>query len=334
MIFNYQDTPGIAVLDSVSYEVKRQTQTIRDHWICFNGAVNAEKVICGDRENNRIIGFDRNNFSTFTALYGSFGSGTSNFNLIHEIAETGAGYLVSDLKNQRVKLHSSKNLAFIRQYGQLGNSATSYHQPTGLTGDESNFFIDSEASERLDKVDQSTFGIRLQIDLDQNTNSDSTLASDDKSVWIAYNKVSESDPEAQDVLVDVRDKGNLSLDKRFRILPMNVSTGSYQVMGTMSLWGKYFLVTFSNVETTGSNHFYFQKRLKSNGDIVSEFAGDNRFFSAMGFSPSYKPLIKTEQKNLKVEGRYLQLKFYDEDLENFWRVYNITPLSNVQTLTY
>ena len=334
VLFRYNNTPGIAVLDSVSYVVKRQTSTSLAHWNCLNGVANEKTIVCGDRTNNRLLSFARNDFSTFTMVYGSFGGGTSNFNLIHEIAETKSGYLIADLKNQRIKLHSLKNLGFIRMYGQLGSGATSYHQNTGVTGDETDFFVSVEANERLDKVDQSTFGIKLQVSVDHNTNADTSLASDDRNVYMAYNKVSPTDSDGQDVWVDVRDKGDLSLQNRFRILPANVSTGSYQTMGSMSMWGRYFLVPFANVNDTGNDMFYFQKRLKRTGEIVSEYVTDQRFLSVIGYSPSYLPLTKTETKDLKVSGRYIQLKFYDKDLDNYWRVFNITPLSNIQSLTY
>lgn len=335
VIFRPDNSPGLAVLSSVDFSVKVQTKTVVSHWDCMNGTFDGKLITCGDRTNNRLLAFSRANLSTFTMTYGSFGPGTSNFNLIHEISQGVDSFLISDLVNQRTKVHSLSNFGFIKQYGTLGTLTTSYHQPTGVCQDQSWYFVSNEANNQLFKMDQSTFGIVLSVPIDHNTNADTTLACDDKSVFMAYNKISDESDDTQNLFVDVRDKGDLSLSTRFRILPLNVSTGSYQIMGSISLQGKYIYIPFSNLEqATGSTMFYIQKRLKDTGDIVAQYGTDKRFLSAIAYSPSYLPLTKTESKNLKIEGRYMQLRFYDKDLDNSWKILNFVPLANIQPLTY
>ena len=334
VVFRYVNKPGLSFLNSVDYSVTKQTQTVVTHWDCLNGAADSEKVVCGDRNNNRLIGFFRNNLSTFSGVYGQFGSGTSNFNLIHEISENNNSFLISDLVNQRTKVHD-KNFNFIKQYGTLGIAATSYHQPTGVTQDESFFYVSDEGNNRLLKMDQSTFAIIVNQPIDHNTNADTSLVNDERNVYMAYNKITDQAVDIQNVWVDVRDKGDLSLVNRYQILPLNVSTGSYQIMGSIGLMGKYIFVPFANVDTNlGNTMFYIQKRLKRTGDLISEYVTDTKFLSSIGYALSYQPITKTESKNLKVEGRYVQMKFYDNAIDNYWKIYRISPLANVQELTY
>ena len=334
LIFRHNNRAGLALLNSIDFSVNRQTSTVQSHWNCFNGIMDEKTIVCGDRRNDRLIAFDRNDLSTFSVVYGAFGIGTSNFNLIHELAQYSKGYLISDLNNQRVKNHTLKNLEFIKQYGELGNNATNFHQPTGVGADDSFFYVSDESNNRILKLNQSTFGIVLEVSIPHNTNADSSLIAGDKSLFMAYNHVSSERDDTVDLFLEKRDKANMELLNRVLVRPIGITTGSYIIQGSIGLLGRYVLVAFSDDEGQANPRYYLQKRLQFNFDIVSQYSTYDKFFTASGYSKSFKPLIKVEVKNLKVTGRYLQLKFYDDKLDNYWRLYNFTPLGIQEGLTY
>lgn len=334
LTFRDEGRPGFTIRDSIDYSVKSQTRTVSSHWDCYNGVMDSEKIVCGDRVNDRLLMFDRNDLSTFTHIYGSFGSGTSNFNIIHEIRQYGGGYLLSDLVNQRVKVHSLKNLGFLKMSGSLGEQATSYHQPTGVGADNSNFFVSDESSDRITKLEQSTFGVVQSINIDHNVIADSSLDVGDKDFYIYYNHVSD---EGQDVelLLESRDKGSMEITNSVSVKPLGVSTGSYYTNGSIGILGRYLFIPFHDDTGQDFPAYYIQKRLRSNFEVVSQYATDSRFLTSSGYSLSFNPILKTEKIDLKVSGRYLQMKFYDDNiLDNYWSLYNIAPLLNVQGLTY
>lgn len=339
-IFRSANTPGISILNSVDYSVKRETKTTDAEWNCLNGEMDSKKIVCGDRTDKaRLILFDRLNFSTFSAVYGSYGTGSGNFRLIHEIRQIPNGYVLSDLVNQRIKVHSSKNLGFLKMFGELGNNATNFHQPTGVCGDGegANFFISDEANNRLVKVNQSSFGFISQVPIDHNTIADTSLSCGDKDVFLAYNKMRAGVEDASDVILERRDSGNLDLLNRATVRPLGVSTGSYKIQGSFALMGRYVFIAFSDdvgSDVVPNPVFYIQKRLRSTLEVISEYATDQRFYSVAGYGLSFNPITKTEQKPLKAEGRYIQIKFYDESIDNYWRLYNYTFLGTFQPQTY
>ena len=331
LVFRTQGTPGFSILDSVDFSVLKDTKT--NAWDCLNGVMDAKKITCGDRLGERLLSFSRADFSTFTMTYGSFGSGTSNFNLIHEIRQFKDGYLINDLYNQRIKVHSDKNLGFIKMYGQLGGQATSYHQPTGGCADSAYFFVFDESNDRITQQSQSTFGIVNQIALDHNSIADGTIACGDKSIFIAYNRYSTEIPDALELILEKRDKGNAEITQRVSVKPIGVSTGSYRTQGSIGLLGRYILVPFSNEEGQASPNYYIQKRLQSNLEVINEYSSDKSFFTSEGYGLSFNPMTRTEQKNLKAEGRYIQMKFYDDAPDNYWQLYQMSPFLDVKPLT-
>ena len=331
LIFRSSDTPGFSILDSRDFSVKRQTVTVASHWDCLNGVMDEKNIVCGDRQNDRLISFKRSNLSTFTAVYGSFGSGASNFNLIHEISQFPGGYLLSDLMNQRTKVHALNNLGFLKMFGELGNNTSNYHQPTGVAADGSFFYVSDESNNRIVKMDQSTFGIIQVETLNHNTLADSTIVAGDKDLFVSYNRASQEIVDNLDLMLEKRDKGNLGLLSQVVVKPIGISTGSYWTEGSIGLLGKYVIIPFGSDD---GNSYYIQKRLQSTLEVVSEYRTGNRFFSATGYSLSFLPITKVIQQDLKVSGRYIQLKFYDDELDNFWRLYNFGPVLTQQPLTY
>ena len=332
--FRFEDSTGFAILSSVDFSIKRQTMTILDHWNCLNGVMDGLQIVCGDRQNDRLLSFKRNDLSSFTAVYGSFGTGTSNFNLISEISQYPKGYFLTDLTNNRTKKHAYSNLSFIGTYGQLGTGATSYYDPTGAASDESYFYVADDSNNRFFKLNQSTFGIVLSRPTEHNTVADSSLAASDKALFAYFNRVDQVSDTDLEILLEKRDKGNLELIHRVKILPIGVSTGSYRSMGSIGLLGRYVFIAFSDEADDHSNTaYYIQKRLQSNLEVVSQYCSDKRLFSAIGNGKAYQPSVKTEVVDLTTEGRYIQLKFYDEDLDNRWTLYQVSPVLTVQPLT-
>jgi len=331
----YASGTNVTALNASDLSVLRSSEVPDSVWSAYNGAADASNVYFYDRTRERQIHMNRNTF-LIGSSYGALGSGTTNFNLVHQQAVDDDYIYMVDMNNQRVKAHSKTNGAFIRMAGSLGTNATNYHQPTGIAVDDAYLYVADEGNYRLLKLDKSTFGFVLSVEIDYNTIGDSTLAVDERDLFVAYNKVSDEDDVYQDVILEKRDKGSLSLLNRVRVQPEgSVANSTYTLVGDIAMLGKYVYVSFTDDGNFGgSGSHYIQKRLKSDFSLVKEYKSQKRHYSLIGDGLSWKPAIKTDKKSLDTSGKYIQLRFYDSALDNNWKLFNQTFLLTEQGLTY
>ncbi len=341
LVMGWVSTASIAVIDDTDFSIIRSTAFQEVDFLPLNGVATREHIFFGDRTNDRLVKMKRNPFGVIASTFGSFGSGINNFNLLHQMcateqtANSPARLFMVDMANQRIKEHSPDNLAFLRTVGSLGTTATSYHQATGISANNETVLVSDEGNYRFTKLDVSTLGIVGQRGADYNTIGDSSLQEDENFYYVFYNKISELSNDFQDIFLEKRDKGNLSLVTRTRVTTQaSTALSTYAAQGDLALRGRYVYVTFTDNALALNPTFYIQKRLKSDFSLVREFTAPREILSVMGDSFSYKPSVKNEKQNLEAEGRYVQLKFYDEGKDNYIRLINQSFIINVQDITY
>ena len=205
----------------------------------------------------------------------------------------------------------------------MGSGATNIHNPTGITIDEKHAWIGDDGNYKIKKFTISTFGYVTEANLDTNTIGETTLANDANYLYDAYNKVSDIALYYQDVVLEKRLKTSLALVNRVIIRPQDsVLISTYGLRGDIALLGDFIFISFTdNINQTGS--YYIQKRLKSDFSLVKEYKSSYQHFSVIGDGLAYLPSIKSEKIDLNVEqGVYLQLRYYAEDLDNNFKLFN------------
>lgn len=335
VVLGFVSTASIAVLDSNDFSVKRSTSVTESEYLPLNGVKDKKYIYFSDRTNDRLMKMSLTNFSTFTTIYGAFGSGTTNQNIAHQIDIDNQYIDFVDMGNQRIKRHSASDLSFARTVGGLSRATTGFHQPTGICKDDKNVYVADEGNYRWIKFNYSTFGYILDVPIDYNTIGDTSLECDERYVYGAYNKISDASVDFQDVVLESRDKGDLSLINRIRVLPENdVSNSTYTIMGDIALLGRYIFIPFSVDYGDSNQRFYLQKRLKSDFSLVREYSSNSKFFSVIGDGQAHIPTTKIETVDLETESKYIQLKFYDDSLDNSVKLINYTILAGPHGQTY
>lgn len=336
MVCGFVSSASIAIIDDSDFSIKSSTIFVEADFLPLNGVANKDFIFFPDRTNNRLVKMDRSPFGVILSTYGALGSGTTNFNTAHqhEIDDKGNIYLV-DMSNQRIKIHSQKDLSFIKMTGSLGMTATSYHQPTGISVDENRVIVADEGNYRWTEQSISTLGIVQNKELDYNTIGDTSLDQDENFVYGAYNKTPQDSVESQDVILEKRFKGSLDLVNRVRITPKNiVAISTYGIMGDIALRGRYIFISFSDNSLGLNSTYYLQKRLKSDFSLVSEYKSTREFYSVIGDPYAHKPMTKNKKFNIGTSGKYLQLRYYDSGLDNNVRLINQTYVVEAKELTY
>lgn len=335
-VCSYSSAFNITVLSSIDFSVIRSTNFSQPVGDYLNGVADRNHVFVYDRQNNREAKFNRNDLSALVSTYGSLGTGTTNFNLGHQHAANQTSLFVIDIDNNRFKEHLKRDYSFVRQYGTLGNGTTSLHQPTGIavTDKEDGYvYIADDAQRRILVLSQSTFGVVLAVDLNYNNIGDTSLALTPTSILVAYNKTSEESAEGQDVILEVRDRGDpkrlLSITK---IRPRFPSSGNpiYSLDGDIGVLGRYVFISFSDDD----NGRYFIQKLLHDGTIVRELETDGVNSTIMADGLSYLPSIKNESADLDVEGKHIQVKFYDEGNDNDVRIPDYSIMLEQEPLIY
>ena len=330
IVFGFQNSTGVDILDDIDFSIKQSTTFNPDVFLPFNGVANKDFIFFHDRTNSRLVKMDRNPFGSIVSTYGSSGSGTTNFNIPHQHDIDSNNIFVVDLDNQRIKIHKQTDLSFVRASGELSRANTGYHQATGITCNDLDCIVADEGNYRLVKISISTLGFLTSVNLDYNTIGDSTLDQDEDFIYLAYNKISESSVNNEDVVLEKRFRGNMELVSRVRITPKNdVSLSTYSLQGDIALRGRYIYITFTN-----GIRYYIQKRLKKDFSIVNEHSKTNEFYSVLADPYAHRPTVKTLKQDLNSEGKYIQLKFYDDEIDNNVRLINQTFLYNQGTLKY
>lgn len=330
LVFGITSTASIAVMDDLNFAVKQSTDLDISQYYPLNGVSDKNYIFYSDRMNNRMVKARRSDFVS-VSTFGSLGDGTTNQNIMHQIdIDENNRIFGVDLGNNRIKSVSQSNLAFIAKNGGLGREATSYHTPTGITVNETDILVADEGNLRWKKVSVSSFGYILSVGIDYNAIGETSIEQDSEFYYGAYNKIAESDLDLQDIVVEKRGKGDLSLVQRFKVFKDDVvSQSTNSLMGDIAIRGRYLFIPF-----TDGRDYFIQKRLKSNGELVRQYRASRAIASVLGDPFAHKPSLRMEKKDLTTSGRYVQIKYYDSGPDNDVKLVNQTFVVDVQPITY
>ena len=314
-VCGYNGSTGITKLSSVDLKPLQSTQTV--DYDFQNGGADNNSIFAFDTLNERMVKFDRSQFGVVTATFGSFGSGTSNYNFVQEVAvesNSDGNILLMDHMNHRVKMETKEDFTFVKEYGQLGLNATSFYNPTGLDFDNLSIYVGDDTNQRITKFSLDNFSVQGQANLDINTVGNLSVRCDEKYCYDAYNRGSNLTPYFIDVVLEKRNKGDLSLINRISVLPKDIIVSStYSLRGSIALHSKYVFISF-NDNSSDAGTFYLQKRLQSDFSLVTEFSTTKRQYGVIGDGLSRESKQKSEKISLGVlQSPFIQLKFYQKD---------------------
>ena len=102
--------------------------------------------------------------------------------------------------------------------------------------------------------------------------------------------------------------------------------GAYQNQDINTLLDNTTLGDF----TTASRNYYLQKRLKDgvNFPIIREYSSTSHLFGVASNGLTYKPKRKRIVKDIGLDTTYLQLKFSEDSLDNYFKLYKMNLLLN------
>jgi len=336
IVVGFTSTASLTEIDDIDFSIKTSTVYDQNNLWPLGGVANNDHIYMSNFADNSLWKITRHEY-IFVSSYGSIGSGTTNFNVIHQIDldDSGNIYIV-DLVNNRTKIHSQSDLSYISESGSLGLGTDNLHLPTGITCDKTNCYVADEGNARIIKFNKSTFSYTTEVEVDFNSIGDASLDQDESFVYMAYNKISDDVLGYQDVVLEKRFKGNMEVVNRIRLYPQDsVALSTYAVMGDIAIRGRYIYIPFTDNEgSLPSATYYIQKRLRSDLSLVKEYKTRRRLFSVIGDAFAHKPATRSEKIDLGTEGRYIQIKYYDEGIDNNVGLVNQTFLIEPQTLTY
>lgn len=325
-ITGFKGSNNISRVNSVDFSLKIQTATISpDGFGAFAFrpiTVDEDFIYAGDQLNNRIAKISKSTFSAFISTYGSMGQGTTNFNLIYQMAVDDKYLYVADLGNHRIKVHNKSNLQFIKQFGTLGQNTTSFHNPTGVAVDDTYVYVGNDGNFQIMKLDKSSGGYVSSIDLNLNTIGDITLAVDDQYLYDAYDWIDPLSLDNQQVILEKRFKSSLELISKTSIYPKgSIAISTYSIMGDIGITDDYIYVSFTD-DINGNGSYYIQKRLKSDFSIVKEYKSNVRHFAVAANGLAWKPKKKIMLEEIGGRGVYVQVRYADKDLDNNIKFFN------------
>lgn len=325
-VCGYNGGDNVTKLRSTDFKESISTivanQTIMD---AMTGVADKKYLYIGDREKNRIVKIDRSSMTTINiSSFGSLGSNSTSFDLIHQIAvDENFLYLVDNGNNRIKKIKLSSNETVLN-YGTLGLGATSFHVPTGIAVDENYVYVGDDGNSRIAKLTKSTFGYISEVLLDFNTIGETTLAVDAQYLYVAYNKINETSIDHIDVLMEKRNKFDLSLLSRERVLPKDsVAVSSYSLHGDIAIDGKYVYVSFTD-DINLNGKFYIQKRLKSNLKLVSQYESRNRHWGLVGYGLNFHPSLEQIEIEPGIGAEYVQIRFSENEVDNSMKLHNMS----------
>ena len=319
----FDNSNNITALDSNDFRILRQTSTLSEsHFEIRHLAVDELNIYAADRQNDRLLKMSRSSMTVFSSTFGAFGTGTTNFDTIHQIALDDDSVYLVDNRNNRIKVHKKRDLSFQRTYGQLGLGETNFHNPTGIAVDDTYMYVGDEGNYAIKKLTKSTGGIVATEQLNMNTIGEMTLAVDERFLYCAYHVIAENDILLTDIALEKRNKESLELVSKVLARPQNVIISStYTVVGDIGITDDFLYITFSD-DIIQSPSWYIQKRLKSDFSIVSEFKTNEGHFSIAGNAISYKPKRANQIEILGVEGSFLQLRYSTLGLDTNMKLFS------------
>ena len=246
-------TEGIFRLNGNDFSIVDSTQVFSSSAMAARG-ITADKdfVYVTDQYNDRIMKFNRDSLNTLISTVGSSGSGTGNFDTPFQIAVTerdgNKTLYICDFSNHRVNIYNGNTMKVKKTFGSLGKGATNFYFPSGVAADDTDLFIVQDANHRLQKWNANTLEYKDSVILNLNTVGNSRLAVDQKFVYVYYSKISEDNLIYSTLWLEQRNKSDLKLVNKTRILPQNVTVvaSTYVVMGDVGINDDYIYVTFTD----------------------------------------------------------------------------------------
>lgn len=314
-------------INSVDFSVIDATMSQSNNAFDFRyGIADADYIYAADKANDRIVKIDRSSITApFVASYGEFGEGTTNFSTVQQMDDDQDNLYITDVGNNRIKVHSKETLEFVFAFGQLGTETTSYHSPTGICVDDRYIYVGNGGNSDIKKVTKSSGGLILDVPVNINTVSEIALEVDEKFLYSAYNQISDRSVNNKEVVLEKRDKQDLKLLNRILIRPENVVIlSTYSLKGAISITDDFIFVEFTDKLIDGTS--YLQKRLKSNFDLVKQYTSTTTFHTALANGINFNPSRRDDYQNIELEGGSLQLKYSQNDLDNQMKLYSQTFL--------
>ena len=323
-------TENVTKLDSVDFSQIVSTQMgAREYAALRPITVDKTHIYAGDHYNHKIVKIEKSSMTrnVFISSFGSVGSGTTNFNIIYQIAQDDKNLYICDFGNNRIKVHKKSDLSFVNSFGSLGQSATSFHNPTGVAVDDNNLFVGNDGNYNILKLTKSTGGFVINEVLNYNTIGDITLACDETYLYCAYDVLSATSINHSDVLIEKRNKSDLKLVNREVVRPeataSQISTSS--LSGDITISDNYVFIPFTDNVAAANPTYYIQKRKKTDFSLVKEFKSSQRLFAVSQNGVAFKPKRKTITKDVSTESEYIQFKFSEKDkLDNTMRLSNMS----------
>ena len=327
-VCGYKGEAGITRLDSTDLSVIDSTASgtanIFDY---MNAVANEDYVIPFDKEGSRVLLLDRDDMSVILSSFGSLGSGTLNFNTVNQMClvkreNVPTLYLVDTFNDRIVELViENDEFKFVQNYGSWGLGVPTSSLLAGITADQTHLWIADDGNQRISKY-TSDFELVSDERFDSNAIGECVLQNDGEFLYSAYNKVA-NEPYFQDVVLEKRNKSDMSILQRVVVKPQDVVVNStYTLSGDIAILGKYIFIGFTkDLATTGT--YYIQKRLKDGFTIVDEYSTDNTQFSVFADGYPYLPNVQAEKINLESpNGTYIQFKFYSNEIDNTFKLFN------------
>lgn len=325
IVSGYSSSENVTKLNSVDLSLIESTQANNRAAFSIRPiTADQDYIYGGDQYNNLLIKIDRTSMtSVFVATTGGLGSGTSNFHNIYQLAVDDKNLFVCDFGNNRIKVHNKDTLQFVTSWGTLGSGATSQHNPSGIAVDERYAFVGVDGNYRIQKLDKSTGAYITSVRLNENTIGDITLHVDENYLFAAYNVLNATSTNHQDVILEQRNKSDLSLVNRIVVRPSGVvSLSTYALLGDLGGSDTYLYLSFTdNTNAVPTARYYIQKRLKSDLSLVKELKSSRRQFAVAHNGVAYKPKRTNIYGDLESRGTYLQLKYVDSGLDNTMKLF-------------
>lgn len=329
LVMGYQGNSGIFKLNSLDFTQISATIAANSNDLDYmNGIMNEDYILAFDKVRNSLYVLDRTTPSVVISTYGSLGNGTSNFNTVNQMCmvenpQSGDDIFLVDNFNDRVVqlLLKEEQIFYVGVYGELGTGATNFFSPSGITADKTHVWVFDDGNGRIKKFTRQ-WDFVTQISIDANTIPTGSLQNDGDFLYSAYNRIA-NQPFFQDVVLERRNKGDMSIIQRKIIRPENVIENStYTLSGDFALLGKFLFIGFTkDLSTTGT--YYVQKLLKIGFDLIDEISTPNTQFSVVGDARPYIPSIQSRKINLEASNStYIQLRYYGKELDSDIEIFN------------
>ena len=328
-VCGFSSAPGISRLSSTDLTVTGGTTSATKAAFEFeNGNADPDYIYAFDYQNNLIVKVDRSSMSVFVSTYGSLGNGSTNFDYVQDIAietKQDGNILIVDHMNNRLKEHSKKGLSFVREYGQLGNETTSFYNPTSADWDYKSVWVGDDGNQRIAKFTRD-YVFQTEAKLDINTIGDLSVRVSPEFLFDAYNRGSDDAVYFTDVVLEKRNKADVSLLNRVVLRPDGVNASStYTIKGQIALFSRFVIVTFADTNENDGN-YYIQKRLQSDLSLVQELKVPFKNFGLIGDGLARESPQDTKPVNLEVlPDPYIQLRFYSKDqIESPFKLFSMS----------